>query len=128
MDRASALRRSLVGEALKCVRSFFSSQPNAYVRMWNRLDWRNSHISMCVQTVYDDLSKLRIIKAEDHKGLGDFADELEMCYCQLAEVGQIKSITMNHIDSLSDKLPIHVRENWNVIYPWMIRFIHSQVS
>lgn len=50
-----------------------------------------------------------------------------MCYSQLAEVGQVKSITVNHIDLLSDKVPLHIIENWNVVYedPTVDDNIHS---
>lgn len=37
-DRASALRRSLGGEALQCAHSILSSKPNADERMWDRLN------------------------------------------------------------------------------------------
>jgi len=71
---------------------------------------------LCVQIVYDELSRLKPVLSKDHKGLVQFVDEIEKCYSQLAEIGQTSAITMSHIDELVDKLPNSIKEQWCEIY------------
>jgi len=69
-----------------------------------------------VQSVYDELSRLKPVLSEDHRTLVQFVDEIEQCYSQLAEIGQTFAITMSHIDKLIDKLPNSIKEQWCEIY------------
>ena len=111
-DRAWALKQCLKGQALEHVRAIYVNQPNAYLRMWHRLESIYSDVSMSVQYAYDGLRKLKPVKEEDIKGFISFINSIEQCYSQLGEVQQINSVTMTQIDDLSDLLPLNVRKDW----------------
>lgn len=115
-QRAWALKGCLKGAALDCVKAIYITQPNAYVRMWQRLDSIYSDISSSVQAAYDDLKKLKHVREDDLKALVKFINEVELCYSQLGEICQINSVTMTHIDELSDLLPFSVRKDWMKAY------------
>ena len=111
-DRAWALKQCLKGEAYAHVKAIYSNQPNAYDRMWDRLDSIYSDVSMSVQQAHADMNELRSVKEDDTRSLIHLINTVENCYSQLGEVNQIPSITMSHIDNLCDKLPLSVRKDW----------------
>ena len=111
-DRAWALKQCLKGEAYAHVKAIYSNQPNAYDRMWDRLDSIYSDVSMSVQQAHADMNELRSVKEGDTRSLIHLINTVENCYSQLGEVNQIPSITMSHIDNLCDKLPLSVRKDW----------------
>ena len=61
-DRAWALKQCLKGEAYAHVKAIHSNQPNAYDRMWDRLDSIYSDVSMSVQQAHADMNELRSVK------------------------------------------------------------------
>jgi hypothetical protein len=110
--RAWALKECLKGKALEYVRAIFVTQPNAYARMWQRLDSVYSDISLSVQAAYDDLKKLKQVREDDPRAMVKFVTDVEVCYSQLGEVNQLESITMTHVDDLCELLPISVQKDW----------------
>lgn len=115
-QRAWALKGCLKGKALDCVKAIYVTQPNAYLRMWQRLDSIYSDVSLSVQAAYDELKKLKPVKEDDSKAFVKYVNDIESCYSQLGEVNQINSITMTHIDDLCDLLPISARKDWMRIF------------
>ena len=121
-DRAWALKQCLEGEALTHVRAIYCNQPNAYDRMWSRLNSIYSDISMSVQQAYNDMNKIKMVLEDDVKALITFINSVENCYSQLGEVNQLSSITLSHIDDLCDKLPYSVRKDWMCRYRCLTEF------
>ena len=115
-DKAWALKQCLKGEALAHVKAIFCNQPDAYERIWDRLDHIYSDLSMSVQQAYNDMNKIGIVNDDDSKSLISFINSVENCYSQLGEVKQLTSITMSHIDDLCDKLPLSIRKDWMRLY------------
>ena len=116
LERAWALKTCLRGRALDCVKAVLITQPDAYARMWKRLEGLYCDVSLSVQSVHEDMRKLKQVAEGDLLGLVDFVDQVEMCYSQLGEVGQIDCISMPQIDSLCDLLPVNTRKDWMRIY------------
>ena len=115
-ERAYALKRSLKGRALEHVKAIFVTQPNAYERIWARLDNIYSDMSYNVQSAFTKLSKLKSVAENDMNSMVTFVNEVEMCYSSLGEIGQLEAITVNQIDTLCDLLPVGVRKQWLRIY------------
>jgi len=115
-DKAWALKQCLKGEALAHVKAIFCNQPDAYERIWDRLDNIYSDLSMSVQQAYNDMNKIGVVNDDDSKSLISFINSVENCYSQLGEVRQLTSITMSHIDDLCDKLPLSIRKDWMRLY------------
>ena len=111
-ERAYALKTCLKGPAFDCVRAIFVTQPRAYERIWQRLDSIYSDVSLCVQSTFEQLTKLKRVGEEDMRGLTEFVNEVELCYSQLGEVNQIQAITMTHVDNMNDLLPLTVQKEW----------------
>ena len=112
IDRAHALKELLRGEALEYVGAIYATQANAYDRILDRLDTIYSDVSMCVQSVLEDLQQLKSFKDSDMKALVKFVNLVETAYSQLGEVGHINAICMTHIDSLADLLPMSIKRQW----------------
>ena len=110
IDRAHALKELLRGEALEYVGAIYATQANAYDRILDRLDTIYSDVSMCVQSVLEDLQQLK--SDSDMKALVKFVNLVETAYSQLGEVGHINAICMTHIDSLADLLPMSIKRQW----------------
>ena len=115
-ERAWALRQSLQGRALECIRPVVITRPDAYELMWCKLEDEYSDVSLSVQAIYGDLDNLKMVTEGDMKGLIAFINGVEMCYSSLAEVGQLSAITMTHIDQLSDRLPLTMQKEWTRIF------------
>jgi hypothetical protein len=115
-ERAWALKQSMKGRPSKAIAAVYSTQPNAYERIWQRLDSIYGDASMSVQSVNSDLKRLKQVKESDLQGLVDFINEVESCYSQLGEVRQLQSVTMGQIDDLVELLPIQVQRDWMRVY------------
>ena len=115
-ERAWALKRSLNGRAAEHVKAIFATQPDAYARIWSRLDSIYSDVSHTVQDTFTKFSKLKPIAENDSNGMVNFANEIEMCYSSLGEIGHLDAVTLHQIDSLSDLLPAGARKLWRRIY------------
>ena len=63
--RAWAFKGSLRGRALELVKAVFVIQPNAYQRMWDRLENVYSDISHTVQNTFVNLNALTHVKSDD---------------------------------------------------------------
>lgn len=111
-DRAYALKQCLKGKALEHVQAIYINQPNAYQRMWDRLNSIYSDVSMSVQQAYGDLKRLKPVKDDDMRSMVNFVNMVESCYSQLGEVQQLASVTMTHIDDLCDLMPLDTRKDW----------------
>ena len=110
-QRAYYLKQCLSGDAARAVRAIWSTQSNAYERLWSRLEEIYSDVSLCVQSVFLELDRLRAVKETDYNGMVELVGDVE-----LAEVGQISSITMTQVDQLTDLLPINVQKSWLHLY------------
>jgi hypothetical protein len=106
LERAWALKSCLKDKALDCVKAILVTQPDAYGRMWRRLDNVYCDVSLNIQSVQDELKKLKPVSEGDLVALVNFVNQIELCYSQLGEVGQVNSITMPQVDQLCDLLPI----------------------
>lgn len=115
-ERAWALKRCLKGKALEHVKAIFVTQENAYQRIWDRLDNVYSDISHNIQSAFSKLHKLRQVGENDLQGMVNFVNEVEMCYSNLGEIGQVNAVTLNQVDSLGDLLPVSCRKEWLRIY------------
>ena len=75
-ERAWAFKGCLKGKAHELVKAVYATQPNAYQRMWDRLENTYSDISPTVQCAFTNLDTIKQVKAEDLQGLVHFVNEV----------------------------------------------------
>ena len=111
-DRVVSLKELLRGEAKQLVQSIYATQPMAYSRILSKLDDHYGDAGLCVDSVLEDLLKIRPVKDNDRSSLVSYVNSVEAAYCQLGEVGHISTITMPHVDRLADLLPMMLQRDW----------------
>ena len=116
VDKASELKKFLVGEALELVSPIFATQPNAHERMVQRLKEVYGDVSLGIKSVFSHLNSLRSIREGDTKALVKFVNTVESSYSQLGELGHLSSVTLPHVDNLADLLPPTIRRDWDHCY------------
>ena len=80
--------------------------------MWERLESVYSDTSMSIQAVYEQLKKLKPVREDDISGLVKFVNKVELCHSQLVEIDQVNSITMSHVDDLTDLIRFSIQKEW----------------
>ena len=111
-DRVVSLKELLRGEAKQLVQSIYATQPMAYSRILSKLDDHYGDAGLCVDSVLEDLLRIRPVKDNDRSSLVSYVNSVEAAYCQLGEVGHISTITMPHVDRLADLLPMMLQRDW----------------
>ena len=114
--RAWALKKSLRNEAFECAKPIMASNAGAYQKIWARLEEYYGDVSLNIQSTFYEISKLKPVKEDDLRGLVKFINEVECCYGQLGECGQVNAVTMAQVDEITDKLPFSVRKSWTKEY------------
>lgn len=116
VDKASELKKFLVGEPLELVSPIFATQPNAHDRMVQRLKEVYGDVSLGIKSVFSHLNSLRSIHEGDTKALVKFVNTVESSFSQLGELGHLTSVTLPHVDNLADLLPPTIRRDWDHCY------------
>ena len=113
---SSVSKRSVNGEASKCIRSVYVTKPEAYDIMWQKLESHYEDVGASVQVALGDLHKLKEISEDDYRGLVELVDDVESAYSQLEELGNLDILTMRDVDFITDLLPSHQKVEWRRKY------------
>ena len=115
-DRTYSLKQCLRGIAKEQTRAITANQPNSYERLWQRLTDIYSDASIVVRTVFEDLNSVKPVKEGCIQDLLDFINDVELAYCQLGEVNQLKTVSLAQVDRLRDVLPPIIKRDWIRLY------------
>ena len=116
LERSHALKEALSGSPMYHVRPIYSSNPGAYSEIWGRLLEIYDDVSLSVQSVFNDLKRLKPVKEGDPNGLVRLVNDIEMGYSQLKQIGNLECVTMIQVDEVCECLPPNIRDLWEEKY------------
>ena len=73
-------------------------------------------VSLSVQSVFNDLKRLKPVKEGDPNGLVRLVNDIEMGYSQLKQIGNLECVTMIQVDEVCECLPPNIRDLWEEKY------------
>ncbi|XP_067950495.1 uncharacterized protein [Watersipora subatra] len=112
LEHSHALKDALSGAPVYHVRPIYSCDPGAYDDIWSRLVEIYDDVSLSVQSVFNDLRRLKPVKTGDPNGLVCLVNDVEMGFSQLKQIGNLECVMMIQVDEVCECLPPNIHESW----------------